>query len=415
MTLKSALAASAAVSIISATAGFAGPEAEVLHWWTSGGEAKSVAVLQEEFASKGGTWTDMPVAGGGGDAAMTALRARVLSGNAPTAVQLKGPAIQEWYEEGVLADISSVAQVNGWADVLPASIAGHMKCEGTWCAAPVNVHRIDWIWANAAILEANGIAMPTTWAEFNAAAEKLQAAGITPLAHGGQAWQDATVFEAVALGVGGAEFFQKAFVELDEATLTSDTMKAVFDQMRTMRGFVDSNFSGRDWNLATAMVMNGEAAFQIMGDWAKGEFLAAGKEPGKDFLCASTPGEGFLYNVDSFAMFDVAGDDKTAGQLLLAELIVGKNFQKVFNLNKGSIPARTDVALDEFDSCAHTSAKDMADSNAGGSLLPSYAHGMALRGAQSGAITDVVTSHFNSDMSSDDAVQMLLQAVQNSM
>ena len=415
MTLKSALAASAAVSIISATAGFAGPEAEVLHWWTSGGEAKSVAVLQEEFASKGGTWTDMPVAGGGGDAAMTALRARVLSGNAPTAVQLKGTAIQEWYEEGVLADISSVAQANGWADVLPASIAGHMKCEGTWCAAPVNVHRIDWIWANAAILEANGIAMPSTWAEFNAAAEKLQAAGITPLAHGGQAWQDATVFEAVALGVGGAEFFQKAFVELDEATLTSDTMKAVFDQMRTMRGFVDSNFSGRDWNLATAMVMNGEAAFQIMGDWAKGEFLAAGKEPGKDFLCASTPGEGFLYNVDSFAMFDVAGDDKTAGQLLLAELIVGKNFQKVFNLNKGSIPARTDVALDEFDSCAHTSAKDMADSNAGGSLLPSYAHGMALRGAQSGAITDVVTSHFNSDMSSDDAVQMLLQAVQNSM
>ena len=415
MTLKSALAASAAVSIISATAGFAGPEAEVLHWWTSGGEAKSVAVLHEEFASKGGTWTDMPVAGGGGDAAMTALRARVLSGNAPTAVQLKGPAIQEWYEEGVLADISSVAQANGWADVLPASIAGHMKCEGTWCAAPVNVHRIDWIWANAAILEANGIAMPSTWAEFNAAAEKLQAAGITPLAHGGQAWQDATVFEAVALGVGGAEFFQKAFVELDEATLTSDTMKAVFDQMRTMRGFVDSNFSGRDWNLATAMVMNGEAAFQIMGDWAKGEFLAAGKQPGKDFLCASTPGEGFLYNVDSFAMFDVAGDDKTAGQLLLAELIVGKNFQKVFNLNKGSIPARTDVALDEFDSCAHTSAKDMADSNAGGSLLPSYAHGMALRGAQSGAITDVVTSHFNSDMSSDDAVQMLLQAVQNSM
>ena len=373
MTLKSALAASAAVSIISATAGFAGPEAEVLHWWTSGGEAKSVAVLQEEFASKGGTWTDMPVAGGGGDAAMTALRARVLSGNAPTAVQLKGPAIQEWYEEGVLADISSVAQANGWADVLPASIAGHMKCEGTWCAAPVNVHRIDWIWANAAILEANGIAMPSTWAEFNAAAEKLQAAGITPLAHGGQAWQDATVFEAVALGVGGAEFFQKAFVELDEATLTSDTMKAVFDQMRTMRGFVDSNFSGRDWNLATAMVMNGEAAFQIMGDRAKGEFLAAGKQPGKDFLCASTPGEGFLYNVDSFAMFDVAGEDKTAGQLLLAELIVGKNFQKVFNLNKGSIPARTDVALDEFDSCAHTSAKDMADSNAGGSLLPSYA------------------------------------------
>ena len=339
----------------------------------------------------------------------------MLAGNAPTAVQLKGPAIQEWYEEGVLANISSVAKAQGWADVLPASIAGHMKCEGKWCAAPVNVHRVDWVWANAAVLAKNGISMPTSWDEFNAAAAKLQAAGITPLAHGGQAWQDATVFEAVALGIGGPEFFQKAFVELDQATLKSNTMVKVFDQMRIMRGFVDNNFSGRDWNLATAMVMNGEAAFQIMGDWAKGEFLAAGKRPGIDFLCASTPGDGFLYNVDSFAMFAVDGSDKTDGQLLLAELIVGKNFQKVFNMNKGSIPARVDVALDDFDPCAHTSAQDMATSNAGGSLLPSYAHGMALRGAQAGAITDVVTAHFNSDMSSADAVEMLATAVTNSM
>ena len=415
MKSKFFLAATAALTLASTGVAKAEPQAEVLHWWTSGGEAKSVAVLQQEFASRGGLWTDMPVAGGGGDAAMTALRARVLSGNAPTAVQLKGPAIQEWYEEGALSDISFVAEKYGWANVLPASIAGHMKCEGKWCAAPVNVHRIDWIWANAKVLADNGISMPTSWDEFNAAADKLMAKGITPLAHGGQAWQDATVFEAVALGIGGPEFFQKAFVELDPLALKSPTMVKVFDQMRKLRSYVDSNFSGRDWNLATAMVMNGEAAFQIMGDWAKGEFLAAGKRPGIDFLCASTPGEGFLYNVDSFAMFDVKGDNRQAGQKLLAELIVGKNFQKVFNMNKGSIPARVDVALDDFDPCAHVSAQDMATSNAGGSLLPSYAHGMALRGAQSGAITDVVTAHFNSKMSSSEAVEMLAKSVANSM
>ncbi|WP_396022176.1 ABC transporter substrate-binding protein [Celeribacter litoreus] len=407
--------AASAIALTCATAAFAEPQAEVLHYWTSGGEAKSVAVLQQEFADNGGTWIDMPVAGGGGDAAMTALRARVLSGNAPTAVQLKGPAIQEWYEEGVLADISAVAEAEGWADVLPASIAGHMKCDDIWCAAPVNVHRVDWIWANADVLEANGITMPTTWDEFNAAAEKLQAAGITPLAHGGQAWQDATVFEAVALGILGPDGFRKAFVDLDMDTLKSDGMVAVFDQMRTLRGYVDDNFSGRDWNLATAMVINGEAGFQIMGDWAKGEFIAAGKVPGDDFLCLSTPGDGFLYNVDSFAMFDVDGADKKAGQELLAKLTVGKNFQKVFNLNKGSIPARTDVDLADFDSCAHLSSDDMSASADNGSLLPSYAHGMALRGAQAGAITDVVTAHFNSDMSSADAVQMLADAVANSM
>ena len=404
-----------AAALLASTSMASATDVEVLHWWTSGGEAKSVAVLQEEFAANGGTWTDMPVAGGGGDAAMTALRARVLSGNAPTAVQLKGPAIQEWYEEGVLADISAVAEAEGWEKVLPASIAAHMKCEGSWCAAPVNVHRVDWLWANAEVLKANGIEMPTSWDEFNAAADKLQAAGIIPLAHGGQAWQDATVFEVVALGILGAEDFQKAFVGLDQDVLTSDKMVAVFDQMRKMRGYVDANFPGRDWNLATAMVMNGEAAFQIMGDWAKGEFMAAGQVPGQDFLCASAPGEGFLYNVDSFAMFDVDGDEKQDGQALLAKLIVGQNFQKVFNLNKGSIPARTDVAMEEFDSCAHLSAAEMTSSSKDGSLLPSYAHGMALRGAQSGAITDVVTAHFNSEMSSAEAVKMLSEAVANSL
>ncbi|MFN3525602.1 MAG: ABC transporter substrate-binding protein, partial [Paracoccus sp. (in: a-proteobacteria)] len=371
--------------------------------------------LQEQFAAEGGTWTDMPVAGGGGDAAMTALRARVLSGNAPTAVQLKGPAIQEWYEETGLADIGAVAEENGWAEVLPAQIAAHMQCEGQWCAAPVNVHRVNWIWGNKQILDEHGIEMPTTWDEFNAAAEKLQAAGVTPLAHGGQSWQDATIFETVVLGLGGPEFFQQALVDLDPEALTSDTMVQVFDQMRVIRGYVDANFSGRDWNLATAMVMNGEAAFQIMGDWAKGEFLAAGKEPGTDFVCAQTPGNGFLYNVDSFAFFDVDGDDKQQGQALLASLIMGEDFQRTFNLNKGSIPARTDVSMEGFDDCAVASNEAMQAGAEDGSLLPSFAHGMALRGAEAGAITDVVTAHFNSDMSSDDAVQQLADAVANAM
>lgn len=413
MSMKSVLAVSTAVML--AAPAMAEPVAEVLHWWTSGGEARSVAVLQDEFKQAGGTWTDMPVAGGGGDAAMTALRARVLSGNAPTAVQLKGPAIQEWYEETGLADISDVAEENGWAEVLPEAIAAHMKCEGKWCAAPVNVHRVNWIWGNKQILDENGIEMPTTWDEFNSAAEKLKAAGITPLAHGGQAWQDATVFETVVLGLGGPEFYRAALIDLDPEALKSDTMKQVFDEMRIIRGFVDDNFSGRDWNLATAMVMNGEAAFQIMGDWAKGEFLAAGKTPGTDFVCAPTPGKGFLYNVDSFAFFNVDGEDKKEGQKLLAKLIMGPSFQKTFNLNKGSIPARTDIPLDEFDDCARKSFEDMQTASAEGSLLPSYAHGMALRGSQAGAITDVVTAHFNSDMTSEEAVQQLADAVAASM
>jgi glucose/mannose transport system substrate-binding protein len=400
-----------------ATTARAEPQVEVLHWWTSGGEARAIQVLVDDFKAAGGTWTDMPVAGGGGDAARVALKARVLSGNPPTAFQMKGPSIQEWHEEGALTTgIDAIAKEENWDGVLPAAIANHMKCEGMYCAAPVNVHRIDWFWANPAVLAKAGVAMPTTWDQFNAAADKLQAMGITPLAHGGQSWQDATVFEAVALGVGGNDFYRKAFVDLDMATLGGATMAKVFDQMRKLRGYVDANFSGRDWNLATAMVMNGEAAFQIMGDWAKGEFTAAGKVAGKDYLCAPTPGSGYLYNVDSFAMFDVKGDDKVTGQNLLAKLILDKKFQKVFNLAKGSIPARIDVDLGEFDYCARRSAYDMEVSSSNGGLLPSFAHGMAMRNAQAGAIIDVVTLHFNSDdMSSAEAAKQLAAAVQNSL
>ena len=389
-------------------------EVEVLHWWTSGGEAKSVASLKSSLEKRGVSWQDFAVAGGGGENAMTVLKSRAVSGNPPTAAQIKGPDIQEWGELGFLASIDDVAKKNNWDGVLPGVVSDVMKYQGKYVAAPVNVHRVNWLWANPEVFRKAGATIPTTWADFMVQAKKIQDAGYIALAHGGQAWQDNTVFEAVVLGVGGAEYYKKAFVELDMDALNSSTTDEVFKVFGELRQFIDANAPGRDWNVATSMVINGEAGMQIMGDWAKGEFMAAGKVPGEDFLCLSTPGEGYLYNVDSFAMFDVDGDDKKAGQDLLAELIVGQNFQKVFNLNKGSIPARTDVALDEFDSCAHISAADMNASSLSGSLLPSYAHGMALRGAQSGAITDVVTAHFNSDMSSADAVAQLAQAVANS-
>ncbi|MGG7643485.1 ABC transporter substrate-binding protein [Rhodovulum sp. YNF3179] len=385
---------------------------EVLHWWTSGGEAKAVGELKNAFEERGGEWIDSPIAGGGGDAAMTALRARVVSGKPPTAVQLKGPGIQEWAEQGALNDVETVAGEENWDQVLPPALAGIMKYEGDYVAAPVNIHRVDWIWANPDVLEEAGVdAMPTTWAEFNAAADKVEAAGKIALAHGGQPWQDATIFEVVVLGVGGPEFFRDALVDLDQEALTSDTMVASFEQLRKLRGYVDPNFSGRDWNLATAMVMRGDAAFQIMGDWAKGEFLAAGKVPGEDFLCAAAPGDGFVLNSDSFTFFKVSGEERLQGQQVLASLIMSPGFQETFNLAKGSIPARTDVALDKFDMCAKRSHDDLVAAIEGDTLVPSMAHEMAVPRSVRGEFLDLVTEFFNSDMSAEDATQSLAEAV----
>lgn len=389
---------------------------EVLHWWTSGGEAEALMVLKDDLESKGFGWKDMPVAGGGGEAAATTLKARVSSGNPPAAAQLLGMAVREWTEEGVLGDLSSVATAENWADVIPTAVKEFAIDNGRWVAVPVNIHRPNWLWINAAIFKENGLTPPKTWDEFNKIADTLKDKGITPLAHGGQAWQDATIFDDVVLGIGGAEFYRKAVHELDTEALSSETMVKVFDQMRRIRGFVDPNFSGRDWNLATAMLLNGEAAMQLMGDWAKGEITRAGVTPGKEILCVAAPStEGsFLFISDFFAAFDVT-EDNAKGQLALASSVMAPKFQEAFNLVKGSIPARTDVSGDKFDLCGKKSMEDIATAEANNTLLGSLAHGTAQTSAVQRAIFDVVTEHFNSDMSSKDAVELLVQSVETAL
>lgn len=403
----------AAASLGLASTAQAAEEVEVLHWWTSGGEAAAVQVLKEDLESKNVSWQDMAVAGGGGDAARTTLKTRVTAGDPPTAGQMLGMSVRDWAEQGSLGNLNDIAEKEGWEEFVPGAVKAFAKFDGNWVAAPVNIHRPHWVWSNPQVLADNGIdAPPSTWEEFNAAAEKLQANGIVPLAHGGQPWQDATIFEAVALGLGGADFYQKAIIEADEKAITSDTMKAVFDQMRTLRGFVDPNFSGRDWNLATAMVLNGEAAMQIMGDWAKGEIVAAELAPGEDILCSLVPGtEGsFLFNTDFFAMFNV-GDEKKEAQMALASSIMSPGFQETFNLTKGSIPANIQVSDENFDLCGKKSMADIKAAESAGTLMGSLAHGHGQPSAVQAAYVDVVTEHFNSDMSSEDAVQKMAEAV----
>jgi glucose/mannose transport system substrate-binding protein len=389
-------------------------EVEVLHYWTSGGEAKSVAELKKIMQAKGHVWKDFAVAGGGGDNAATLLKSRVVSGNPPSAGQIKGPAIQEWASEGVLANLDSVAKAEKWDSLLPKVVADVMKYKGNFVAVPVNVHRVNWIWANPEVLKKAGVAgMPKTYDEFFVAADKIKKAGFIAVAHGGQNWQDFTTFESVALGVGGVKFYHDAMVNLDAKAISSDTMTKTLEAFRKIKGYTDPAAPGRDWNLATSMVMKGEAAFQFMGDWAKGEFMAAGKVPGKDFLCAAAPGtaNAFTFNVDSFAMFKLKAADAQKAQGDLAAAIMGPEFQEVFNLNKGSIPVRLAMKLDKFDDCAKLSSKDFVDTAKSGGLQPSIAHGMAVKPAAEGAIKDVVSQFWNDDkISVADAQKRLVAA-----
>ena len=403
----------AVMAMAAATAVQAG-EVEVLHYWTSGGEAKSVAELKKIMQAKGHVWKDFAVAGGGGDNAATLLKSRVVSGNPPSAGQIKGPAIQEWASEGVLANLDSVAKAEKWDSLLPKVVADVMKYKGNFVAVPVNVHRVNWMWANPEVLKKAGVAgMPKNYDEFFVAADKIKKAGFIAVAHGGQNWQDFTTFESVALGVGGVKFYHDAMVTLDPKAISSDTMTKTLETFRKIKGYTDAAAPGRDWNLATSMVMKGEAAFQFMGDWAKGEFMAAGKVPGKDFLCAAAPGtaNAFTFNVDSFAMFKLKAADAQKAQGDLAAAIMGPEFQEVFNLNKGSIPVRLAMKLDKFDDCAKLSSKDFVDTAKSGGLQPSIAHGMAVKPAAEGAIKDVVSQFWNDDkISVADAQKRLVAA-----
>lgn len=400
-------------TLFAATAAVQATEVEVLHYWTSGGEAKSAAELKKMMEARGITWKDFAVAGGGGENAMTALKARVIAGNAPTAAQIKGPSIQEWGDEGVLANIDAAAAEGKWDASLPKVVSNIMKYKGHYVAAPVNVHRVNWLWINPEVLARSGVkAAPANFDEFFAAADKIKKAGFIAVAHGGQPWQDATVFESVALGVGGAEFYKKALVQLDPATLTGPTMIKTFDTLARIKTYIDKDSAGRDWNLATAMIINGKAGMQFMGDWAKGEFTAAGKVPGKDYLCVAAPGteKDFTFNIDSLAMFKMTDPDRQKAQLVLATTVMSPEFQEVFNLNKGSIPARAGVSRAKFDACAIKSMNDMEASSKGNALVPSFAHGMAISSAKAGAIQDVIAKFMNSTMTSQDAVTALAKA-----
>ena len=405
--------ATAVAMVVAANAAMAG-EVEVLHWWTAGGEAKSAAELKKIMQNKGHTWKDFAVAGGGGDNAMTVLKSRVVAGNPPAAAQIKGPAIQEWASEGVLANLDTVAKAEKWDSLLPKVVADVMKYKGSYVAAPVNVHRVNWMWANAAVLKKAGVATaPKTWDEFFAAAEKVKQAGLIPVAHGGQNWQDFTTFESVALGVGGAGFYNDAFVKLDQKALTSATMTKALETFRKVKSYTDAAAPGRDWNLATAMVIQEKAAFQFMGDWAKGEFTAAGKVPGKDYICAAAPGtaNAFTFNVDSFAMFKLKDATAQKAQADLAAAIMGTEFQEVFNLNKGSIPVRLAMDMTKFDDCAKLSSKDFVATSKAGGLVPSIAHEMAVPPAVSGAMKDAVSQFWNNDkMSVADGVKSIAKA-----
>ncbi|MBV8568624.1 MAG: carbohydrate ABC transporter substrate-binding protein [Methylobacteriaceae bacterium] len=400
-----------------AGAALAEPKTNLLSQWDNGSDAAAIAKLGEMFNAAGGKWEATSIAGHTANT-LAKLRADVVAGNPPPAVQLKGPEIAEWNATGMTLSLDEIAKQENWDTLVAPELLAVMKPKGAWVAVPMNIHRINWMWASKKALDKAGISdMPKTWADFNADAEKLKAAGIIPIAHGSADWTDATTFETVVYGM-NLDLFRKAFVEGDVAAMRSPEMVAAFEQFRKMINWMDPGMAGRAWDAAANMMLTGQAGFYFMGDWSIGTFNAAGFKEGVDYLCSRAPADngkpGFILNSDSVVFFQQKDPDYLAGSKLLAHLIMSTDFQTIFNQAKGSIPARLDVDLSKgFNPCQKQSQKDLAESIKAGTLVRSFAHNMTILQKYRGAAMEVITEFVNTPgMSAADAAKQMADAVE---
>ncbi len=401
---------------LAATAAFAEPKTNMLHQWSEGSDAAAIAKLGEMFTAAGGKWQQTSIAGHTANT-LAKLRADVVAGNAPPAVQLKGPEIAEWNATGQTANLDDLAKAEGWDKVVAPELLPVMKPTGDWVAAPMNIHRINWIWGSTKAMDAAGIKeLPKTWADFNADCDKAVAAHLICLAHFSQDWTDATTFEVVVYGQ-DIDLFRKAFVEGDTNAMRSPGMVKAFKQMRLMVSkYMDPGIAGRDYNTATSMIAKGQAAFMIMGDWQIGIFTAAGLKTPADYQCAQAPTDwgkpGFILNSDSVVFFKQTDPDYVEGQKLLAHLIMSPKFQTVFNEAKGSIPARLDIDLKDFNPCQQKSQKALQELIKDGTLVRSMAHNMTVLQKYRGAMLDTITSFVNNPkMTPEEAANAMADAV----
>jgi glucose/mannose transport system substrate-binding protein len=388
----------------------AGPKAEVIHWWTSGGESAAVKTLADAYTNAGGVWVDTAIALG--EQARSVAVNRILGGNPPAAAQFNtSKQFLDLVEQGMLNPIDSVAQQQGWDKLLPETVLSVVRVKGHYYAAPVNIHMPTWIWYSKAAFKQAGIAAePKTFDELFAVLDKLRAAGLVPLAHGGQPWQDSIVFTAVLANVGGTELYLKVLRDKDRQAIEGEAFKKVLLSFKRLQSYTDKGSPGRNWNDATSMLITGKAGVQIMGDWAKGEFAQAHQSPGKDFGCIAGFGAKSPYIIqgDVFVFPKTSDPQTIKAQQLLAGVMLAPATQVAFSNKKGSIPVRTDVDVSSMDLCAQQGLAIMKDKSrhlGNGEIYMSP--------DQNGALTDILTAYWNKNLPVEKVQKDIAAALKN--
>jgi len=267
-------------------------------------------------------------------------------------------------------------------DVMPKTLIPLISKDGNIYSVPVNIHRANVLWYNPTVLKDNNVAVPTTLDEWFAALETLKAAGVeTPLALGEQ-WTTMHLFETVLLGTLGPEKYNGLW----DGTTAWDgaEVKTAIDNYTKLLTYTNADSTSLTWQDASQLVITGNAAFNVMGDWAEGYFKELGKTPETDFGWAPVPGTvgNFQFLSDSFTLaVDAPDRDNTIAWLTLCG---SKEGQDAFNPVKGSIPARSDGDKSLYDVYLQSAMADWKSDVVVGSLW----HGVVANDTWKAAIND---------------------------
>lgn len=375
-----------------------GSQVEVFTWWAAGSEKAGLDALVGEFEKQHPDieFVNGAVAGGAGSAAKDLLQTRLQAQDPPDTFQAHaGAELQDYIDAAQIEDVSDLYDEFGLTDAFPADLVDRLSSEdGAIYSIPSNIHRANVVWANPTVLEENGIDPAAEYEDLDAwiaDLETLDEAGVTPLSVG-TTWTQVHLLETVLLASLGAEAYSGLWdgsTDWEGAEVT-----AALENFETLMGFTNDDRDGLDWPEATQMVIDGGAAFNVMGDWAVAAFEEQDKALGTDFTAAPVPGTDgtFDFLADSFTL--PVGAPDPAGAKAWLETVGSLEGQVAFNKAKGSIPARTDADPADFSEYQQTAIESFANDT----IVSSLAHGAATPVATLNAISDA-TSKFTTGAS----------------
>lgn len=372
----------------------------VYTWWTSGGESAALQSLLTTYETQYPSVTVIPtaVAGGAGYVFKSVIKPLVLAGEAPDAFQVHaGYEMYPYVSGSYLASINSTWSSQGWNTVFPSVIASEVQWSGNYYAVPLDIHRANVIWYNEPILKANNInaSTLTTWSAFFAACQQLsQNTTLTsspgwsaPIALGDtDQWETTMILEEMMAGQGIQSY--QSFIN-GNITSPSDThLQSAITELAQYLNYTNANHASLTWDQAAALVINGQCAFNLMGDWENGEFKVASKTYGVDYGTFAAPGTANMYGLVIDCFEHPEGVKDPTNSLNWLEVVGSAAGEMAFNPDKGSIPPRTDVlnnatAVAQFGAYQQAAIADYklitTEGTANGYyLFPSFVHGSAM-------------------------------------